>query len=79
MFFPLPFAAMLFLWGRIGMLSVFLSTDTGKTWTTQYNDLTNSYISCLAVSGENVFAGTSLDGIFGRRIMAQIGHQKTMD
>lgn len=37
---------------------VYLSTDNGTSWTTINNDLTATYISALAVSGTNIYAGT---------------------
>jgi hypothetical protein len=40
---------------------VFLSTDSGTSWTAASTDMTN--VSCLAVSGVNLFAGTS-GGVF---------------
>ncbi|MBO0695589.1 MAG: regulator, partial [Verrucomicrobia bacterium] len=38
---------------------VFLSTDNGSTWMPLDNGLTNPYVNSLAVSGSNLFAGTT--------------------
>ncbi|MBK8552274.1 MAG: T9SS type A sorting domain-containing protein [Ignavibacteria bacterium] len=40
----------------------FLSTNNGTNWTTVNNGLTSIYIGALAVSGTNIFAGTSNGG-----------------
>jgi hypothetical protein len=43
---------------------VFLSTDTGKSWTAVKPGPTDSIIHCFAVSGSNIFTGTESGGIF---------------
>jgi ligand-binding sensor domain-containing protein len=43
--------------------NVFLSKDEGASWAELDTGLTGSYVYCLAVSGENLFAGTD-SGVF---------------
>ncbi len=43
---------------------VFLSTNSGTSWTADNNGLTDSDVVSLTVSGGNIFAGTSGGGIF---------------
>ena len=40
---------------------VFLSTNNGTSWTAVNTGLTNTFVSSLAVSGTNLFAGTGAD------------------
>ena len=51
-----------------GQSGVFLSTDNGTNWTdangTPPNNLTNSNVQSLAISGTNLFAGTFGGGVF---------------
>jgi len=42
---------------------VFLSSNNGASWTAVNNGLSNTFVSALAVSGNNIFAGTD-NGIF---------------
>ncbi len=42
---------------------VFLSTDNGNNWTAINSGLTNTDVDALAISGTNIFAGTS-SGVF---------------
>jgi hypothetical protein len=42
---------------------LFLSTNNGTSWTTADSGLTSLYVSALAVSDTNIFAGTA-DGVF---------------
>lgn len=37
---------------------MYLSTDNGNNWTTINNGLTNQYVKSIAISGNNIFAGT---------------------
>ena len=46
------------------MGGVFLSTNNGSNWTPVNDGLTRPYVLALAVSGTNLFAGTSGGGIF---------------
>jgi len=41
---------------------VFLSTNGGASWSTVNNGLTNTYVSCLVASGNNLFVGTMHGG-----------------
>ena len=43
---------------------VFLSTDTGTTWTAANTGLRDAWVSALAVSGTKLFAGTRYRGVF---------------
>jgi photosystem II stability/assembly factor-like uncharacterized protein len=43
---------------------VFLSTNNGTNWTAVNNGLTNTSVTCLAVSGSDLFVGTSGGGVF---------------
>jgi len=43
---------------------VFKSTNNGNSWTAVNDTLTNSYIYSLAISGENIFAGTLGSGVW---------------
>jgi photosystem II stability/assembly factor-like uncharacterized protein len=44
---------------------IFLSTDSGTSWTAVNTGLpANAYISCLSVSGHQVFAATDTSGVF---------------
>ena len=43
---------------------VFLSTDSGTSWTAVNSGLTNKNVYSLAVSGNNIFAGTAGGGVF---------------
>ena len=43
---------------------VFLSTNSGTSWTAIDSGLTNIYVLSLAVSGTNLFAGTYGGGVF---------------
>jgi hypothetical protein len=43
---------------------VFLSTNSGASWTTVNAGLTNTDVLSLAVSGTNLFAGTAGGGVF---------------
>ena len=43
-------------------IGVYLSTNNGTNW--KLVNHTNSTVSCLAVSGTNIFAGTQSDGVF---------------
>jgi hypothetical protein len=38
---------------------IFLSTDNGSSWNAVNNGLTNLSVRSLAISGNNIFAGTS--------------------
>lgn len=42
---------------------IFLSTDTGKTWTAVNNGLLSYVVYSMAISGNNIFAGTD-QGVF---------------
>ena len=42
---------------------VFLSTNNGSSWTAVNTGLTNTYVQSLALSGTNIFAGTT-SGVF---------------
>lgn len=42
---------------------VFISTDNGTNWTAIDSGLTNNYVNALAVTGNNLFAGT-YEGVF---------------
>ncbi len=44
---------------------VFLSTDTGTTWTAVNNGLSNTKVTSLAVAGTNIFAGTGTLNVDG--------------
>jgi hypothetical protein len=43
---------------------IFLSTDTGKSWSTVKTGPTDSNICCFAVNDGNIFAGTQNGGVF---------------
>jgi photosystem II stability/assembly factor-like uncharacterized protein len=43
---------------------VFLSTDTGKSWTAVNSGLTNKCVSSLALNGTDLYAGTLGNGVF---------------
>jgi hypothetical protein len=43
---------------------VYLSTNSGTSWTAVDSGLTSPYVSALAVSGTNLFAGTYGGGVF---------------
>jgi photosystem II stability/assembly factor-like uncharacterized protein len=43
---------------------VFLSTDSGASWTASDSGLTNTEIHSLAMSGSNIYAGTAYGGVF---------------
>jgi len=43
---------------------VFLSTNNGTSWTSVNSFLTQEWVSALAVSGTNLFAGCLWDGVF---------------
>jgi hypothetical protein len=43
---------------------VFLSTDNGTSWKAASTGLTNTHVDAFAVSGANLFAGTSDSGVF---------------
>src|SRR5437879_1737208 len=43
---------------------VFMSTDTGASWTPKNNGLTTTIVTALASSGPNLFCGTPGDGAF---------------
>ena len=45
---------------------VFLSTNSGTSWTEVNSGLTNTFVRALAVSGTNLFAGTMGGGVWGR-------------
>jgi len=48
-----------------GGTGVSLSTDSGKSWKKVNNGLTNyGWVTSLAVSGDNIFAGTYIGGVF---------------
>ena len=44
---------------------VFLSSDDGISWTAVNTGLTNTYVTALAASGTNLFAGTAVTGVDG--------------
>ncbi len=46
------------------MGGVFLSSDSGTTWTTVNNGLTETIITSLTISGTNIFAGTQDSGVY---------------
>jgi len=57
--------AAIFLRGTDGGKGVFLSTDNCTTWTAIDSGLpTNATVPSLAVSGNNIFAGTQGSGVF---------------
>ncbi|MGD0589787.1 MAG: hypothetical protein ABSA44_03165 [Bacteroidota bacterium] len=43
---------------------VFLSTNNGIRWKKINSDLTNTHVGSFAISGNNIFAGTSGAGVF---------------
>ena len=43
---------------------IFLSTNDGALWSDITNDINNTHITSMAVSGTNIFAGTYYGGIF---------------
>jgi len=49
------------VWGNSG---VYLSTNNGTSWVPANSGITNIYLHTLAVSGNNVFAGTYGGGVF---------------
>ena len=46
------------------MSGIFLSTNNGSNWASINGNLTNQSVSAIAISGTNIFTGTSLNGIF---------------
>jgi len=42
----------------------FFSNDNGASWSTVNNGLTDTIINCIAVTGDNIYAGTAHGGIF---------------
>ena len=52
---------------------VYLSTNSGTSWTLVNSGLTNTNVTSLAVSGSNLFAGTEGGGSSARPIAAQVG------
>ncbi|HVN48322.1 MAG TPA: T9SS type A sorting domain-containing protein, partial [Bacteroidota bacterium] len=51
---------------------VFLSTDNGTSW--HVTGLTNANVSCLAISGENLFAGTIYSAVSNGGIFLSTDH-----
>jgi photosystem II stability/assembly factor-like uncharacterized protein len=47
-----------------GEQGLFLSTNNGINWVAINLGLANQYVTSLAVSGNNIFAGTSSGGVF---------------
>ena len=47
---------------------VFLSTNSGTSWTAVNTGLTNTVVNALAVSGSNLFAGTAGGGVWRRSL-----------
>ena len=58
--------------GEVGGRGVSLSTDNGSSWRTVNEGLTNAYVSSLAISGENLFAGISGGGVWRRPLSEMI-------
>ena len=59
----LAFSDTSFFAGTFGA-GIYLSSDTGKTWTPANSGLTRGNITALSISGSSVFAGTDGGGIF---------------
>jgi len=59
----LAFSDTSFFAGTFGA-GIYLSSDTGKTWTPANSGLTRGNITALGISGSSVFAGTDGGGIF---------------
>ena len=53
---------------------VFLSTDSGSSWTSVNNGLTDLEIELLYVDGNTIYVGTN-DDYFVQQIMVHIGRQ----
>jgi hypothetical protein len=51
---------------------VFLSTNTGTSWTAVNTGLTNTSVYAIAVSGPNLFAGTHTTGVWRRPLSEMI-------
>ncbi len=53
-----------YLFAGTGGSGVFLSTNSGASWTQVDTGLTNSTVNALAASGPDIFAGTDGGGVF---------------
>jgi len=58
---------------------VFISSDSGTTWTQKTNGLTNPSVASLAVDGNYLYAGTYEGGCSYRQTMARTGRARTPD
>ena len=43
---------------------MFLSSNNGSSWSAVNTGLTNTYVYALAISGNNIFAGTNGNGVY---------------
>ncbi len=53
-----------YLFAGTGGSGVFISTNSGASWTQVDTGLTNSTVNALAASGPDIFAGTDGSGVF---------------